>query len=39
MNTNDLVKLLPAGYEDACYQKKAITKKNGQLQILLIFCG
>ena len=27
MNTNDLVKLLPAGYEDACYQKKAITKK------------
>ena len=27
MNTNDLVKLLPAGYEDACYEKKAITRK------------
>lgn len=27
MNTNDLIKLLPAGYEDACYEKKAITRK------------
>ena len=27
MNTTDLVKLLPAGYEDACYEKKAITRK------------
>lgn len=27
MDTNDLIKLLPAGYEDACYEKKAITRK------------
>lgn len=27
MNTNDLIKLLPEGYEDACYEKKAITRK------------
>ena len=27
MNTNDLVKLLPQGYEQACFDKKAITRK------------
>lgn len=27
MDTNDLIKLLPVGYEDACYEKKAITRK------------
>lgn len=27
MDTNDLIKLLPDGYEDACYEKKAITRK------------
>ena len=27
MNTNDLIKLLPEGYEEACYEKKAITRK------------
>lgn len=27
MDTNDLVKLLPSGYEQACFDKKAITRK------------
>lgn len=27
MDTNDLIKLLPEGYEDACYEKKAMTRK------------
>ena len=27
MDTNDLVKLLPSGYEQACFEKKAITRK------------
>ncbi len=27
MDTNDLVKLLPSGYEQACFGKKAITRK------------
>lgn len=27
MDTNDLVKLLPTGYEQACFDKKAITRK------------
>ena len=27
MDTNDLVKLLPPGYEQACFDKKAITRK------------
>lgn len=27
MDINDLVKLLPAGYEQACFDKKAITRK------------
>lgn len=27
MNTNDLVELLPSGYEQACFGKKAITRK------------
>lgn len=27
MDTNDLVKLLPQGYEQACFDKKAITRK------------
>lgn len=28
MDTNDLVKLLPSGYEQACFDKKAITRKS-----------
>ena len=27
MDTNDLVKLLPSGYEQACFEKKAIIRK------------
>ncbi len=27
MDANDLVKLLPSGYEQACFEKKAITRK------------
>lgn len=27
MDTNDLVKLLPQGFEQACFDKKAITRK------------
>lgn len=27
MNTNDLIRLLPEGYDDACYEKKAMTRK------------
>ena len=27
MDTNDLVKLLPPGYEQACFDKKAVTRK------------
>ena len=27
MDTNDLIKLLPSGYEQACFDKKAITRK------------
>lgn len=27
MDTNDLVRLLPSGYEQACFEKKAITRK------------
>ena len=27
MDINDLVKLLPSGYEQACYDKKAVTRK------------
>ena len=27
MDTNDLVKLLPSGYEQACFDKRAITRK------------
>lgn len=27
MDTNDLVKLLPSGYENACFETKAITRK------------
>lgn len=27
MDTNDLIKLLPEGYENACYEKKAMTRK------------
>ena len=27
IDTNDLVKLLPPGYEQACFDKKAITRK------------
>lgn len=43
MDTNDLIKLLPDGYEDACYEKKAITRKRTirnplDLLRLILFC-
>ena len=38
MNTNDLVKLLPQGYEQACFDKKRL-RENGQSKIRLTCCG
>ena len=36
MDSNDLVKLLPSGYEPACFEKKAITRKRRFLSIPLV---
>ena len=37
MDTNDLVKLLPSGYEQACFEKKAITRKRTMTAQTVVF--